>query len=210
MKNIPKSHTITSLAGRIGVPVSLIRQAKKAGADGFSANGNVDADKLLAWLLSKGKDFQPKSSLEDARSRLADMKARVLEREHLVSQGDVLPVLWIWVQIESRFRDTLSWLEDRLPHLAYLVSTAARTPDLDAGNSEVLHLLRADCKTLRIGFNHIRDAIRLDLKKGTDEQSDLGTVLKKFEEIMTSIANEIPEDVRRLIHNRLTAMETNP
>jgi hypothetical protein len=50
----------------------------------------------------------------------------------------------------------------------------------------------------------------LDLKKGTDEQSDLGTVLKKFEEIMTSIANEIPEDVRRLIHNRLTAMETNP
>lgn len=85
-----KAHNMASIAGQLDVPVSVLRQAKRAGASGFAANGNVDPLKLLAWCLTKGRRFKPEMSYEQSRAALVQAQLRKMERDEKRKDSDLI------------------------------------------------------------------------------------------------------------------------
>ena len=61
-------HSIAAAAGALKIPVAVLRQLKKAGADGFRANGNFDLLEFVRWQATKGRDFKPRESLEESKA----------------------------------------------------------------------------------------------------------------------------------------------
>ncbi len=81
--------TLKAAAAALGVPLDALRAAKSAGAAGFAANGNVDLQRLAAWLLTKGKAFTPPPvTLEAAKARLATARAVQLEKAAAAGGSD--------------------------------------------------------------------------------------------------------------------------
>jgi len=85
-------HSIASAAGALGVPVSALRAAKKAGAPGFRANGNFDLLEFVRWIVSKGKNFKPGASLEEAKATLAEAQAARITNQAAVERGELCPI----------------------------------------------------------------------------------------------------------------------
>jgi hypothetical protein len=81
-----------SAAGALGVTVAELRQLKRAGAYGFKANGNVDALELLRWTITKGKDFTPKMTLEEAKTLLAEAQAKEIVRQGKIKMGELAEI----------------------------------------------------------------------------------------------------------------------
>ena len=85
-------HSIAAAAGALKIPVAVLRQAKKAGAAGFRANGNFDLLEFVRWLATKGRDFKPRKSLEESKALLAEAQADRLTRQGEVERGELCPI----------------------------------------------------------------------------------------------------------------------
>ncbi|MGA2685908.1 MAG: hypothetical protein ABSF51_12740 [Verrucomicrobiota bacterium] len=85
-------HSIASAAGALGVPVSVLRGAKKAGAAGFRANGNLDLPEFVRWLLGKGQDFKPRRNLEESKALLAEAQANRITNQAAIERGELCPI----------------------------------------------------------------------------------------------------------------------
>src|SRR4051794_13658397 len=81
---------IGSLAGALGIPRGKISECKKAGCPAFDSGSRVDSGKLLRWLLSGG--VPSGMSLDEARARLAEARAKKLEREEAARIGNLIPL----------------------------------------------------------------------------------------------------------------------
>jgi hypothetical protein len=84
-------HSKAAAAAYFKVPVVVMRQLEKAGADGFKVNGNIDGWALILWLLTKGQDFMPQLDLESAKALLTQAKAAQYMRAAKKEAGELVP-----------------------------------------------------------------------------------------------------------------------
>jgi hypothetical protein len=155
---------MAAAAGSLGVPLGTIRAAKEAGADGFLSAGRVDTKKLLAWLLTRGEQFTPALSLEEARAKLTLARTEALQREAGLAGGQLIGRGSACKIVEDQFGQGTGWIDGRVQELAVLLSTVQGDPDQQARLKEVTHLLADDAQRLRTGLRHVRDGILHDLK----------------------------------------------
>jgi hypothetical protein len=161
----PVFHTLQALAGALGVPVHIVRSAKKAGATGFAANGSVDGFKLLAWCLTKGKDFAPTVSLEEARARLTIKKAEALDREEAISGGELVPIGFAMRQHDEAFSLVGRHAAGRVETLLNMLQTVAGG-DKPSRDRDIRSVIEEDTRDLLRMQRQGRDAFYTAMKDG--------------------------------------------
>ena len=132
-------HSIAAAAGALGVPTETLRQAKRAGASGFRSNGNLAAGELLAWLLTRGRQFKPRMSLEQAKALLTEAQTKALLQKASVESGDLAETKDI-----KRALRLLPW--------ALAISIRKSLHDLAAMSGTDPQVAHAIAGTLHIGF----------------------------------------------------------
>lgn len=155
---------MAAAAGSLGVPLGTIRAAKEAGADGFLSAGRVDTQKLLAWLLTRGEQFTPGLSLEEARAKLTLAKVRELDRQEVAAGGEHVPILRAVQCVGKALDFGKKCVTGRLENLEFMIGLQAKD---EAARAEILRLLEEDGRTLRIVWGHVCTQIEGDLRAAT-------------------------------------------
>lgn len=186
-------HTLTALAGVLKVPVANIREAKKAGAAGFAANGNVDPLKLLGWCLTKGKKFEPTQSLEAAKTRLTNVRAQQIEQEARLGNGQIVSLQWADAKVAEAFATAGGWFGSRLENLGTVLGMQL-APNNHEGQQEIMRLLEDDLKLLRTSMLATESEIRRAFRDG--EVDSEANILRDLDAHMKEIADKLSPAAR--------------
>lgn len=149
-------------AGALGVPDSVLRQVKKLGADGFAANGNVDIYKVVRWLLTKGHDFVPAMSLEEARAELTLEKVRSLRYERAISGGELIPVGKVMGFVDSEIDSVKKTIEGFVVGQGFMIWQHGRD---EQSQNALKSQLREVADYLKMTVGGISGAVQFGLKR---------------------------------------------
>lgn len=83
--------SMQALSAATGIPVPVIRRAKKSGCPAFHASNRVNFRVLLRWLFETQQDGNGES-LEDAERRERIARANLLELEHKTKINELVPL----------------------------------------------------------------------------------------------------------------------
>jgi hypothetical protein len=163
---LPTFDSMAAAAGACGIPIATLRRAKKAGCAAF-AHGRVSLAEFLKWNFSRA-DSTPGPSLEQAKARLATVRANQIAQESAVA-GGALPSGWAVATVGEVFEDgRLLFLNDRVEALVRRIWNGAQDTDRSKAEMEIEYQLREDTETLLRVLRHLRTALEAKLRAGPD------------------------------------------
>jgi phage terminase Nu1 subunit (DNA packaging protein) len=135
--------SMAAAANALGLPLPVLKTAKRAGCPAFRAGGRVHSDTLKAWLADHGEAMQSLANdspaLQRERIRLVKAQADRLERENQMIAGTLIDVATVtaeWLKLTTEANRVLhDMLVDHLP------------PQLAGQSAEQVRLLMRDVHT---------------------------------------------------------------
>jgi hypothetical protein len=193
---------MAAAAGACGIPIAVLKRAKKAGCAAFQ-HGRVDLAAFLKWHFSRGAtDTGP--SLEAARARLATSRAKQIEAESAIA-GGALPSGWAVGVVGEVFEDgRLLWLNERIPLLVHRVCNGKQDASREAAEAEVEYVLSEDAQTIHRVLRHLRATLESKLRAGPDGEVETDAALAA--RILKELSARLTPAAKAEL---LTAMETS-
>jgi hypothetical protein len=99
-ERFPVFPSMAAVAGALDLTPQCLRRAKNCGLPGFQAAGRIDSGKLLRGLLQRAAD--PQTAMEAAQLRLAEGRARRLERENRLREGEIVEIALVKQHLGQR------------------------------------------------------------------------------------------------------------
>jgi hypothetical protein len=89
--DLPIYDSLNACSGATGIPLSVLKQAKKGGCDAFKST-RVDLGKLLRWLFGKDQDGEGSVNWGERYKRVQTLRGELAldrEKKELANRGEI-------------------------------------------------------------------------------------------------------------------------